>query len=59
MQEGTHRAAQHPPLDRTAQSRQEGLHAVSIDLGAPTLFHRLLVAEGLTGSTEQSNQNQL
>lgn len=58
VQEGTHRAAQNPPLDGAAQSRQEGLHAVPVDLGAAALFHRLFVAEGLTGATEQRNQNQ-
>lgn len=58
VQEGTHRAAQNPPLDGAAQRRQEGLHAVPVDLGAAALFHRLFVAEGLTGATEQSDQNQ-
>lgn len=51
VQEGADRAAQNPPLERTAQRRQEGLHAVSVDLGAAALLHRLLVAERLAGPT--------
>lgn len=51
VQEGAHRAAQHPPLDGAAQRRQEGLHAVAVDLSAAALLHRLFVAERLAGPT--------
>lgn len=51
VQEGAHRAAQHPPLDGAAQRRQEGLQTVSVDLGAAALLHRLLVAECFAGPT--------
>lgn len=56
VQEGAHRAPQQPPLDWTAQCGQEGLQTVPVDLGAATLFHRLLVAKGFAGPTARHRQ---
>lgn len=51
MEEGPHPAPEDVLLQRAAEGWQEGLQAVQVDLGAATLFHSLLVAEGLAGST--------
>jgi len=58
VQEGAHGAVQRPPLDGTAQRGQEGLQAVSVDLGAAALLHRLLVAERLAGPAGGSVREQ-
>lgn len=51
VEEGADPAPEDVLLQRAAEGRQEGLQTVQVDLGAATLLHSLLVAEGLAGST--------